>query len=148
MTELKDHLERVSNDLATIEEATGLGELPITRADVGLNLFLTIVPLVMIYAFFAARFAAKFEIPWQFIVGTVVFFAGAIALVLSHTSRIRFEMMGGAVTLLVAGMVIPYLRSDRDFLVAMGVTVAIAGLAGAAIQIVQLRRSRANHAAH
>ncbi|HEV3121145.1 MAG TPA: hypothetical protein VGY53_04555 [Isosphaeraceae bacterium] len=79
------------------------------------------------------------------VVGSVaVSFTGAMCAVLALTSPGRRCVFPAAGALLVFGLVLP-LCTPRQVIIGAGVSMAIAGLAGAAIQACQLRAQEADH---
>lgn len=79
--------------------------------------------------------------------GAALFLFGVAALVLALADRRRMYYLAGAIPLMAWGIAVPMLAPDQ-VIVAGGIAMTVGGLAAAAIQSVQLRRTKAADGSH
>lgn len=89
--------------------------------------------------------ARQLAIPFPYVQGTAIFFAGLLVAGIALTSRGRLYAIGIAIPMMLCGLAVPLLKMHPVLL--FGIAMTAAGPVMAAIQNCQLRKQQAAHAA-
>jgi len=118
---------------------------PRARREAKIGTVVAVVLIVLVEAYFA--WGKSLGIPVRLVGAIGLFFVGVALIPWALSKRGRLHGLGAAIPLMLFGVAVPVCTA-RQVVVGAGMAIAVAGLAVAAIQSWQLRRSGQTHAAN